>query len=141
MPGRTLSTAMPAVRQYGLRMSDVPAHAVGPADRANGGFIYRVPTAGRSSDSETWHPEIAARVWATSRVAVLDTPTAKLTRGPRAGQNRFGALEMTKGKALALLVNGIIAFGLNVVSFTANKKSGPLTMTVAGACLLAVRAR
>ncbi|EJD52087.1 TPT-domain-containing protein [Auricularia subglabra TFB-10046 SS5] len=44
---------------------------------------------------------------------------------------RFGALEMTPGKALALLVNGIIAFGLNVVSFTANKKSGPLTMTVA----------
>lgn len=45
---------------------------------------------------------------------------------------RFGALEMTSGKALALLINGIIAFGLNVVSFTANKKSGPLTMTVAG---------
>ncbi|KZV84902.1 hypothetical protein EXIGLDRAFT_682362, partial [Exidia glandulosa HHB12029] len=44
---------------------------------------------------------------------------------------RFGALEMTSGKAFALLVNGIIAFGLNVVSFTANKKSGPLTMTVA----------
>lgn len=44
---------------------------------------------------------------------------------------RFGALEMTSNRAFALLINGIIAFGLNVVSFTANKKSGPLTMTVA----------
>jgi hypothetical protein len=41
-------------------------------------------------------------------------------------------LGMSKGTLLALLVNGIIAFGLNVVSFTANKKAGALTMTVAG---------
>jgi len=32
---------------------------------------------------------------------------------------------------LILLVNGCIAFGLNVVSFTANGKVGPLSMTVA----------
>jgi hypothetical protein len=31
-----------------------------------------------------------------------------------------------------LLVNGAMAFGLNVVSFTANKKVGALSMTVAG---------
>jgi len=30
-----------------------------------------------------------------------------------------------------LIINGCIAFGLNYVSFTANKKAGPLTMTVA----------
>ncbi len=36
----------------------------------------------------------------------------------------YGALEMTKGKAFALLINGMIAFGLNIVSFTANKKAG-----------------
>lgn len=47
---------------------------------------------------------------------------------------RYGALEMTSGKATALFVNGIIAFGLNVVSFTANKKAGPLTMTVSANC-------
>lgn len=34
--------------------------------------------------------------------------------------------------ATALAANGCIAFGLNVVSFTANGKTGPLTMTVAG---------
>lgn len=44
----------------------------------------------------------------------------------------YGATEMTRSKAIALLINGVIAFGLNVVSFTANKKTGPLTMTVAG---------
>jgi hypothetical protein len=37
---------------------------------------------------------------------------------------RYGALEMTRGKATALLLNGVIAFGLNIVSFTANKKAG-----------------
>ncbi|GHJ89458.1 hypothetical protein NliqN6_5860 [Naganishia liquefaciens] len=47
---------------------------------------------------------------------------------------RYGALEMTRGKATALLLNGVIAFGLNIVSFTANKKAGPLTMTVAANC-------
>ena len=35
---------------------------------------------------------------------------------------------------LVLLGNGVIAFGLNVVSFTANGKVGALNMAVAGAC-------
>ncbi|KAI9257416.1 triose-phosphate transporter family-domain-containing protein [Sporodiniella umbellata] len=34
--------------------------------------------------------------------------------------------------AFSLALNGLIAFGLNVVSFTANKKTSALTMTVAG---------
>lgn len=38
---------------------------------------------------------------------------------------------MTWLKAASLLVNGCIAFGLNLVSFTANKKAGALSMTVA----------
>ena len=50
---------------------------------------------------------------------------------------KFGATDMTKAKAVALAANGLIAFGLNVVSFTANKKAGPLTMTVAGSFLRA----
>jgi hypothetical protein len=44
----------------------------------------------------------------------------------------YSAHEMTLFKAAALIVNGCLAFGLNVVSFTANKKVGPLSMTVAG---------
>ncbi|EGG12339.1 uncharacterized protein MELLADRAFT_41728 [Melampsora larici-populina 98AG31] len=43
----------------------------------------------------------------------------------------FGANQMDRKKALALVINGLIAFGLNVVSFTANKKTSALTMTVA----------
>ncbi|BGO99483.1 ribonuclease III [Rhodotorula toruloides] len=43
----------------------------------------------------------------------------------------YGATEMTRHKAIALAVNGAIAFGLNIVSFTANKKTSALTMTVA----------
>ncbi|GAA6010769.1 hypothetical protein JCM11491_002937 [Sporobolomyces phaffii] len=43
----------------------------------------------------------------------------------------YGATEMSQRKAVALMVNGAIAFGLNVVSFTANKKTSALTMTVA----------
>lgn len=42
----------------------------------------------------------------------------------------YGATQMTQGKAVALLINGAIACGLNIVSFTANKKAGALTMTV-----------
>ncbi|KAM0787750.1 hypothetical protein ACM66B_003807 [Microbotryomycetes sp. NB124-2] len=43
----------------------------------------------------------------------------------------YSATEMTRRKAIALAMNGAIAFGLNVVSFTANKKTSALTMTVA----------
>lgn len=43
---------------------------------------------------------------------------------------RYGATQMTSRKAVALLINGVIACGLNIVSFTANKKAGALTMTV-----------
>ena len=46
----------------------------------------------------------------------------------------YGSHELTAFKVLALLSNGTIAFGLNVVSFTANKKAGALSMTVAGMC-------
>jgi hypothetical protein len=42
---------------------------------------------------------------------------------------RFGAHEMDRIQALSLVVNGAIAFGLNVVSFTANKKTSALTMS------------
>lgn len=48
----------------------------------------------------------------------------------------YSETEMTQSKVMALVINGAIAFGLNVVSFTANKKTSPLTMTVAGELLL-----
>lgn len=38
---------------------------------------------------------------------------------------------LTMSASLLLFANGLVALGLNVMSFTANKKTGPLTMTVA----------
>lgn len=52
--------------------------------------------------------------------------------GELEGVRKYGATKIDKACLTALFVNGVIAFGLNVVSFTANKKSGPLAISVAG---------
>ncbi|KAJ3041105.1 UAA transporter [Rhizophlyctis rosea] len=44
----------------------------------------------------------------------------------------YWASSTSKGVGWALFFNGLIAFGLNVVSFTTNKKTGALTICVAG---------
>lgn len=46
---------------------------------------------------------------------------------------RVRAAELSAGTLGALLLNGCLAFGLNVVSFSANRRVGALGMTVAGA--------
>ncbi|KAF9260700.1 TPT-domain-containing protein [Marasmius fiardii PR-910] len=43
----------------------------------------------------------------------------------------YAATELTSSKALAVAFNGCIAFGLNVVSFSANRRCGALSMAVA----------
>lgn len=67
-----------------------------------------------------------ARVWEYS-IAGL--------RYSAAGAIFFGRPSTQLGLSTAqlglLLLNGVMAFGLNVASFTANKKVGPLSMTVA----------
>ena len=45
------------------------------------------------------------------------------------GYNAEGKL--TQRTIIVILINGLIAFALNIISFTANKKTGALTMTVA----------
>ncbi|KAL7266169.1 hypothetical protein RUND412_011292 [Rhizina undulata] len=44
---------------------------------------------------------------------------------------KYAAEKMGMREVIILLLNGVIAFALNVISFTANKKTGALTMTVA----------
>ncbi|KAI9318500.1 triose-phosphate transporter family-domain-containing protein [Dichotomocladium elegans] len=44
----------------------------------------------------------------------------------------FSSINMTASLATGLFINGAMAFALNIVSFTANKKTSALTMTVAG---------
>ncbi|KAK9492217.1 triose-phosphate transporter family-domain-containing protein [Lipomyces doorenjongii] len=51
--------------------------------------------------------------------------------GEAASLRDYWHSSMTGNMMFKLLLNGAIAFGLNVVSFTANKKTGALTMTVA----------
>ena len=59
----------------------------------------------------------------SGELAQIRASSASAVVGPRAGL-----------LALIILGNGFIAFGLNVVSFTANGKVGALNMAVAGAC-------
>ncbi|OZJ03340.1 hypothetical protein BZG36_04215 [Bifiguratus adelaidae] len=67
-----------------------------------------------------------------SPLAFVQTVFYAYLTGELSQVRSFAATEMTWSVAFALLINGIIAFLLNVVSFTANKKTSALTMTVAG---------
>jgi hypothetical protein len=44
----------------------------------------------------------------------------------------FARLDLSAWQAYQITVNGAIAFGLSVASFTANKRTSPITMAVAG---------
>jgi len=66
-----------------------------------------------------------------SPLAFIQCVFASWYTGELTKVRQYGATDMTQGKVLGLLVNGAIAFFLNVVSFTANKKTSALSMTVA----------
>ncbi|CAO3590790.1 unnamed protein product [Absidia cylindrospora] len=67
-----------------------------------------------------------------SPLAFLQTTAYAYLTGEMAQVQEFMQTRATWSFAFALLVNGVLAFFLNVVSFTANKKTSALTMTVAG---------
>ncbi|KAI9599208.1 hypothetical protein BDF19DRAFT_381873 [Syncephalis fuscata] len=67
-----------------------------------------------------------------SPLACIQTVVYAYITGESVALTKFIATELNWQVAIALSVNGIIAFLLNVVSFTANKKTSALTMTVAG---------
>ncbi|KAF9329683.1 UAA transporter [Podila minutissima] len=66
-----------------------------------------------------------------SPLAFVQTVIFSWMKGELDEMVSFCKTEMSVSLVLALLVNGIIAFFLNYVSFTANKKTSALTMTVA----------
>jgi len=66
------------------------------------------------------------RVRAYSDLGLWHLPTSRLTRG-----QPTSVPGLSKTQVILLLMNGLMAFGLNVVSFTANRKVGALSMTVA----------
>lgn len=67
-----------------------------------------------------------------SPLAFIQTMIYSYLTGEMALVTEFCRTKMTMSVFMALLLNGILAFFLNVVSFTANKKTSALTMTVAG---------
>ncbi|KAK9661396.1 hypothetical protein K7432_018193 [Basidiobolus ranarum] len=67
-----------------------------------------------------------------SPLAFLQTIMYAYMTGELEAVTVFVRTEMSWTLVFALVVNGVIAFFLNVVSFTANKKTSALTMTVAG---------
>ena len=66
-------------------------------------------------------------------LAMLQACMAAYLNGEVAACRKFGLLEGNIDATVCgiLAANGAIAFGLNLISFTANKKVGALTMTVA----------
>lgn len=67
-----------------------------------------------------------------SPLAFVQCVFVALVSGELEHVREASAREMGLGRAVALITNGMLAFLLNVVSFTANKKVGALSMTVAG---------
>ncbi|KAI9287029.1 triose-phosphate transporter family-domain-containing protein [Umbelopsis sp. AD052] len=67
-----------------------------------------------------------------SPIAFVQTVIYSYFTGELSEVRHFVTTDMHAGMYVALLLNGIVAFSLNVVSFTANKQAGPVTMTVAG---------
>ncbi|KAI8054501.1 triose-phosphate transporter family-domain-containing protein [Syncephalis plumigaleata] len=67
-----------------------------------------------------------------SPLACIQTVIYAFITGESTALAQFISTEMNWRVAVILSVNGMIAFMLNVVSFTANKKTSALTMTVAG---------
>ncbi|KAG2197655.1 hypothetical protein INT47_002362 [Mucor saturninus] len=67
-----------------------------------------------------------------SPLAFIQTMLYSYATGEMALVQEYYRTNLTANVFFALLLNGIIAFFLNVVSFTANKKTSALTMTVAG---------
>jgi hypothetical protein len=55
-----------------------------------------------------------------------------LTYAHYSGELALAANNVTRWNVVVLIANGAIAFALNVVSFTANKKTSALTMSIAG---------
>lgn len=67
-----------------------------------------------------------------SPLACFQTLLYSYATGEMTLVKEFMVTKATWSFLFVLLINGVLAFFLNVVSFTANKKTSALTMTVAG---------
>lgn len=86
-----MSASNPVTTTVVYDADDIPSDTEGfDAIRNKTGDIvaYQYETARRRPDPDTWHPEIAARIWALSRVRTLNTPIADPTTGKKTPQPR-----------------------------------------------------
>jgi len=67
-----------------------------------------------------------------SPLAFIQCVIYAFTSGELDRVHAYSVQHMDRRRAISLAINGAMAFGLNVVSFTANSKVGPLSITVAG---------
>lgn len=69
-------------------------------------WTFKTPHHFNSRDWETWHPEIAARVWGASRARMLDTPVAKslldATSGTSKTKAKFGLFQIDPDQLIAI---------------------------------------
>ncbi|MCM4180321.1 hypothetical protein P15_06760, partial [Cutibacterium acnes P15] len=89
-----MSASNPVTTTVVYDAEDIPSDIEGfEVIRNNHGDViaYQYETARRRPDPDTWHPEIAARIWALSRVRTLNTPIADPATGKNA-TTRGGAL-------------------------------------------------
>lgn len=63
----------------------------------NGTYTFQEPTAITSWDRDTWHPEIAARIWGAARAEVLQTRQAR-----KHGVGHHGALSIPASELIAI---------------------------------------
>lgn len=72
-------------------------------------YTYKVAT--HSLDPDTWHPEIAARVWALSRVRTLHTPVKTLRKGPdgKTLKPKAGVLEVPPEALIGMQTDALYA--------------------------------
>ncbi|KAI5120319.1 hypothetical protein M0805_000379 [Coniferiporia weirii] len=98
------------------------------------GTHHRAPSSGaplpaRQRARLQLHPlDLLSRM---SPLAFIQCVAAAAAAGELERVRASSARDMSAGRGLALLANGLLAFALNVVSFTANKKVGALSITVA----------
>ncbi|EJD01752.1 TPT-domain-containing protein [Fomitiporia mediterranea MF3/22] len=112
-------------------------HSSSPSSSSNSSYTHhRAPSIGQPTRPHPLsrirlhlHPlDLLSRM---SPLAFVQCVFVALLSGELERVRVASAREMGWGRALALMTNGMLAFMLNVVSFTANKKVGALSMTVA----------
>ena len=111
-------------RRWWSRSVTVDSPAKVPPGRAferndSGTFTYEEPTSKSAWDRDTWHPEIAARVWGAARAEVLQTRQAR-----KHGVGHYGALAVPAHELIAIQGDAIYTITPQVWTFPVEAGGG-----------------